>query len=163
MALIAKKRRNWRWSIWKVVASARIAPVLERYVLAKDGELARNAMTVLCRKPAFAMAMGELLMKTKDQCTVRHRSSKFTFHRSSRMIVAELSELGPQPTGRIWPDAADEGLVIVSEKTGEEATFVHYGDDLTSDGVAVRKFSPTAETVRRLPAIVGWKLHLLND
>lgn len=51
-------------------------------------------------------------------------SSRFTYVYSERMLVAEASDLGPLCFGQVWNDSCDEGLTVVSARTGREVVFV---------------------------------------
>lgn len=46
----------------------------------------------------------------------------FTYDKPSNLLVAEASDL--PNFGRIWFDALDIGLVVVSDKTGRAVTYV---------------------------------------
>lgn len=54
-----------------------------------------------------------------------HVSTKhFTYESNRRTFVAEASNLPIAGLGRVYEDAADTGLVLVSSRTGKEITFV---------------------------------------
>lgn len=62
-----------------------------------------------------------------------YNSSQFTFNRESFMLVSEASDLKLE-FKRIYDDACDEGITIVSHRTGQPVDFVvshiewHEGD-----------------------------------
>lgn len=62
-----------------------------------------------------------------------YQSTQFMFHRESFMMTAEMSELR-QGFGQIYPDAADEGLTIVSHRTGKPMDFVVDHVEYSADG-----------------------------
>lgn len=71
-------------------------------------------------------------------CSKRLSSRAFHYNPETKTFTAEISELSrggtADPFGRVYDDAADEGFVIVSSKTGDEVTFVINGADRDSDG-----------------------------
>jgi hypothetical protein len=84
-------------------------------------------------------------------------------------MVAEISTLEHiynPVTGRLYDDACDEGFIIVSKKTGEEATF-YLKETLRSndidDEINSWVFAPTIETLQRHPNLRGWFVEVLND
>lgn len=101
---------------------------------------------------------------SRDQCEVRHQSKMFSFDKRRKLIVVELSTLGPNPFGRVWMDAADEGMTIVSERTGQLATFAVEKVQRDSENeIEVYILYPTPATVRMMPELRNWRLHVLND
>ena len=50
-----------------------------------------------------------------------HDGSKFDWH--GHTGVTEASTLGPQFTGRVWPDSADLGFAVRSHRTGRKMLF----------------------------------------
>lgn len=50
-------------------------------------------------------------------------SSRFGFDPTSNRLTAEASDLGDL-LGRVWDDACDVGLTVVSDRTGARVTFV---------------------------------------
>jgi hypothetical protein len=89
-----------------------------------------------------------------------HRSEGQTF-------VAELSDF--EQTFRfkqIYPDAADEGMTVVSNRTGREVDYVVVkvdqmpGEDFE---IAGWNLEPTAKSLRQVPACRGTKLLIIND
>jgi hypothetical protein len=72
-------------------------------------------------------------------------SSQFAWIPESNKFVAEISDIGGQ-FGRVWDDAADEGLTLVSSKfPGKEIVFVVWDEERDADG-----------------DITQWKLHPAN-
>lgn len=51
----------------------------------------------------------------------RVSTDRFTFVASQSLFVSEASDL--PPLGRVYDDACDEGLTLVSAKTGREIVF----------------------------------------
>jgi hypothetical protein len=52
-------------------------------------------------------------------------SNRFLWDKDSKMFLAEASDLGRQPFGRVYDDACDEGLTLVSSRfPGREVVFV---------------------------------------
>lgn len=54
----------------------------------------------------------------------RHRSDRFTYIPATRTFVAEASDFnGTRLSDQLYNDACDEGMVIVSTRTGKEVAF----------------------------------------
>lgn len=61
-------------------------------------------------------------------------TAQFTFDARQARFVAEISDLGRGFTfGRVWDDSVDEGLTLVSTRTGDEIVFV-VDDEIVRDG-----------------------------
>lgn len=81
-----------------------------------------------------------------------YRTSSFHFDRQSRLFTAEISDLRAVRSGaifeRVWNDSADEGLTLVSTRTGREVVYVvtdvvsREGDLLYWDLVSVNDSQP---------------------
>jgi hypothetical protein len=67
---------------------------------------------------------------------VRVESSQFVWIKESREFVAEISDFGKWfEFGRVYDDAIDEGLTIVSSRCpGQEIVFVINHEDHDADG-----------------------------
>lgn len=93
-------------------------------------------------------------------------TSKLTWVRQSRSFVAEASDLHScDEPHRIYQDAADIGLVLVSAETGREATYVmNLEPNKDAEGEIVSwEFQVTPETVRKLPQLRDTKVIIYND
>lgn len=95
---------------------------------------------------------------------MRHSTERFTHNKGAKMFVAEISDLGGNVFGQIYPDARDLGIILVSDKTGAETKWAmsremrNWEGDL--DGWVL---IPIAETLRKTPALLGYEVHILND
>jgi len=95
---------------------------------------------------------------------MRVSSARFTWGKSNRSFLTELSDLGKDfQFERVYPDACDVGFAMVSAVTGREATFVETGRDMNGDELAGTWFSPTDETIKRWPAMKGVRVLIIND
>jgi hypothetical protein len=94
-------------------------------------------------------------------------TSLFTFVKSSQEFVTEMSDLpSPNVYHRLYPDACDVGITLISEKTNQEATYCHSEDVYTDD--EDHEFThaillPTLETIRKYPRLKNTKVVLIND
>lgn len=94
-------------------------------------------------------------------------TKKFNCDSKRKVLVAEISDLGIRlprsPFVRVYHDSADEGLVLMSHKTGKKATF--YIDHIETDEGDIRWWTllPTIETMHDIPQLRGWKIELFND
>lgn len=62
-------------------------------------------------------------------------ASQFTWLPDQRLYVAEASDLGSRdPFGRVYKDAVDVGLTLVSRHTGAELVLVVNHEERDSDG-----------------------------
>ena len=77
---------------------------------------------------------------------MRHSTSKFTFAKTNKRFIGEISELGYNVFGQIYLDACDRGIVLVSEKTGAESKWVE--DRQLMAGWAVGSVVPTRRNLR---------------
>lgn len=78
-------------------------------------------------------------------------TEKFSWFRDSRQFVAEISDFGPHwQFGRVWDDAADEGLTLVSQWSGEEIVFVIFAEDTDGDEVIGWHLKPAVRNDARL-------------
>lgn len=91
----------------------------------------------------------------------------FSYDRRTGRLVTEASNLGSagqELFHRIYQDACDEGITLISHKTGREAKF--YLDQVHKDhdgDIQVWILRPTTETVRANPGLRGVTVHILND
>jgi hypothetical protein len=60
-------------------------------------------------------------------------TGRFLYHAASNTFTAEASDLPVMWTGRAYDDACDEGLTLVSTRTGAEVVCVLH-DMATSEG-----------------------------
>lgn len=94
----------------------------------------------------------------------RVETKQFTFTKNKSTFVAEASDLGTEfGPQRLYPDAADVGLVLISSKTGKEAVYV-FSDFEKRDGDLISwTYLPTKETLKQFPALRGTKVVIYND
>lgn len=50
-------------------------------------------------------------------------SDRFTYSADGNLLVAEASDLGRHPFGQVYDDACDEGLTVISARTGREVVY----------------------------------------
>ncbi len=50
-------------------------------------------------------------------------TARFTYVPGDRLFVAEASDFAGGPFGRVYDDACDEGLTLVSARTGRQVVF----------------------------------------
>lgn len=93
-------------------------------------------------------------------------TSSFSFDGKSKVFSAEISELmhgKVQFLGQIYPDACDEGIFLVSHKTGETAVFYLNVIDVSEGEYRAWELLPTTETLRKQPRLAGYKIVVFND
>lgn len=95
---------------------------------------------------------------------MRHTASRFTYNKDRKELVAEISDLGDNAFGQIYPDACDYGLILISHVTGRETKWVVTEERRNADNeLQYWALIPTAETLRREPATRGHTIVVLND
>lgn len=57
---------------------------------------------------------------------------QFTYDKATRTFTAEISETNG--LGRVWDDSTDEGLTLVSTRTGAEIVFVVVAEERDAEG-----------------------------
>lgn len=100
---------------------------------------------------------------------MRFSTSQFHWSPDSGLFSQELSSLNVKPTQspfhQIYPDACDEGITLISEVTGKEATY--YVDTIDKDGSDEDTYGwnllPTPETIKKLPQLKNSRVLLIND
>lgn len=96
-------------------------------------------------------------------------SSLFTYNRETKTYIAEASTLqGPTSAGaffgQIYDDACDVGLRMASPHPAGKATFYLDQEHEDNEGDTTHwTFKPTSETLRRIPALNGVTVTVLND
>lgn len=75
--------------------------------------------------------------------------------------VSVLERVG-QVWDRIFPDSADQGFEVVSDKTGETATWFVERVDVREGEVQGWNLKPTLATVAKLPQLRGARMLVVN-
>lgn len=88
----------------------------------------------------------------------RIQSSKI--HWAGYEGVVEISDLGRSfQFGRVYDDACDEGVTVISERTGKEIVFALNGRDMDESGEDLCGWNLVAVT----PGFKHLKLLIIND
>lgn len=96
-------------------------------------------------------------------------SNQFSYNKEKNSFVTEMSSLCRLAEevnifNQIYPDAADQGFTMISERTGTEAKFVVKLYEHDSEGEFVAwHLVPTAETVRKNPRLRCSTVIIFND
>jgi hypothetical protein len=104
---------------------------------------------------------------TKKVQQMKVTTDSFTF--SNNTFITEASDIEPNNGSifhQIYPDACDEGLVLISAKTGNESTWYVSEPEYTKDEdheLVAYHLLPTTETVRKYPALTNTKMVIFND
>lgn len=64
---------------------------------------------------------------------------------------------------RVWADACDEGLILISERTGLGSNWVVTSVDEDEGDVAGWNLVPTDESVRKNAGLKGVRMLIIND
>lgn len=92
-------------------------------------------------------------------------SKQFSYNRDGKALIAEISDFGPDfRFEQIYNDSCDEGLQMVSEKSGRVAKFAVNGVDKDHEGdLTAWNLIPTRETLRAIPELRGVSMKIFND
>lgn len=90
---------------------------------------------------------------------------QFHYDAKTKVLTAELAELREFRFEQVYPDAADMGFTMVSDKTGRLVDFVQTATDTTDGGedVAGWWFEPKPEHIRKNPNVRGVRVLIIND
>jgi len=93
-----------------------------------------------------------------------HSSKKFSYDSETKEFVAEASDLDNRHLERIYYDACDVGLTIISDKTGFAVTYYMANEYTDAEGdVTHWTYFPTTESIRTVPACIGTSVTVFND
>lgn len=85
-------------------------------------------------------------------------SARFTWVPGDRLFVADASDLPRELFGRVYDDACDVGLTLVSAKTGEEIVFAVDREKRDGEGDLLYWTLAPADGRDR-----GFKVRIFND
>lgn len=99
---------------------------------------------------------------------MRYSTEMFVTTPNKKCLITDasmLARLPHSPFGRIYQDSYDIGLILVSHKTGAEATF--YVDRVNralneERDIQSWVLKPTIETLRKIPQFAGWTISVFN-
>ena len=96
----------------------------------------------------------------------RIQSSNFDMGSARKCFTAEISMLSHQglnPTDQLYYDADDQGFVMVSSKTQNEAEFFLYHTEREADNdIRAWLFKPTEFTLQRHKQLAGISVIIYN-
>lgn len=94
-------------------------------------------------------------------------TNQFSHDKENKKFVAEVSSLGRFKFKQVYPDAADEGIELISERTGCISLWVvtdriheekgNYG------AIMIWHLAPTPETIRKYPRLKDYIMIIFND
>jgi hypothetical protein len=92
-------------------------------------------------------------------------SSLFTHNSNDKVLVTDVTDLGRNfKFDQLYDDACDAGLALQHKKTGNVTTWYVSRDVHDAEGDLMHiELLPTHESVEANPAIVGYKMIILND
>lgn len=102
--------------------------------------------------------------KTGEKRIMPHSTKKFTWLEKSKTFVGELSDFnGIKLFDQIYPDSADVGIKLISEKTGKEAVY-YLADEVSERGEFIcYELLPTPETLKKMPQLKKSVIRIYND
>lgn len=89
--------------------------------------------------------------------------SLFHYNQADRELVADISDLGPNPFWQVYCDAIDQGITILSHHTGTQATFVVYHVEVREGDVLYWDLKPIATTLKYAPSVADLRIRIYND
>lgn len=98
---------------------------------------------------------------------MRFSTNMFIYDKKNRSFLQELSSLDIRPNQRlfhrIYQDACDEGITLISSRTGHEVDY--YIDKIDTDEGDIWGWHllPTPESIRKVPQAKGTSILLIND
>ena len=89
---------------------------------------------------------------------------KFGTHREKGLLhlIAELSDLGPNPFHQVYPDACDEGITVQGNSDKVDYVVAHIERNRENEVVSY-DLIPTSDSIRRVPACRNTRVTLFND
>lgn len=83
------------------------------------------------------------------------------------LFSQEISSLCDDPRvnifERLYPDACDQGIILISAVSGKKATYYVDSTDTHHGEVAGWRLLPTPETIRDQPRLKNTKILIIND
>ena len=92
-------------------------------------------------------------------------TSLFLYNKPNRSFLADASDLGNGPLfHRIYPDACDVGITLISHQTGKEVTYYLEKEGRNRDNEVTHWIlKPTPESIRKVPACRHTYVTIFND
>lgn len=92
-------------------------------------------------------------------------TKQLDFNKATNSFVAEISDFGHGFNFcQIYHDSADQGLKLISHKTGHEADFVVSREFRDTEGELTHyELVPTAAAIRHNRGLCGVKMVIFND
>ena len=91
----------------------------------------------------------------------------FFWSSESRLFSQDVSSLTRGPSEnvfhRLYEDACDQGITLISDKTANEATYFVDSIDEVDGEIQGWNLLPTPETVRKLPRLKNTRVLIGND
>lgn len=89
-------------------------------------------------------------------------TDRFTY--CDGVFVTEASGLGDFLLGRVYDDACDVGLTLVSHRTGAKVVYALHGEKRNSEGeLLYTDFLPVRESLRNNQAAAHTRVRIYND
>lgn len=90
------------------------------------------------------------------------RTELLSYNKDSKTFIGEASDFpNVKDFHRIYPDACDVGVTLVSHKTGKEADFVL--NEQPADDEGKWEFEISHVSAKKHPGLKGAKLIIIND
>jgi hypothetical protein len=105
------------------------------------------------------------MLYVKQEQVMKFSTNSFSF--KDGLFTQEISTLSMggklSVFHRVYTDACDEGLILVSDKTGREVEFVVDSIDKSDGDIAGWRLVPTKESIRKVPSARGLRMLIIND
>lgn len=92
------------------------------------------------------------------------RTAQLSYSEETKNFSAFLSDIPNSEWIQTYSDACDQGLVVVSDKTGKSVTYTQEGENRDKEGdLEFLILKPTKKSTKEVPACIGTTLILFND
>ena len=94
----------------------------------------------------------------------RVSSEAFTYHKPTKTMVCEISDLGKSfRFSPVYPDACDVGFIMESHRTKKEVVFSVSEEVIVDGDILSWELKPTPESLRKAPEVTGLRVTIFND
>ena len=95
---------------------------------------------------------------------MQFQTSMFHYDPTDRTFSQAASSLGDNIFHRVYQDACDRGITLVSDKTGQSVDYAVVSEDRNRDGeIEGWWLVPTREALRKCRSACNTKILIIND
>lgn len=91
-------------------------------------------------------------------------TKQFQYLPRTKCLIADISDLGPNAMGQIFPDSCDMGIELHSDHTGNVAQFFVTKEKRDGEGdLEAWILIPTAKSLQNIPRLADMSVVIFND